>query len=150
MFTLYQEQKLNISLSEAWNFFSSPKNLKEITPSYMGFDILSKIPDKMYAGQIIEYSVRPLFNLPMKWVTEITHVSEPHFFVDNQIVGPYKIWHHQHKFEELSSRQILMTDIVSYQPPVPLIDGLMNKLFIRKKLEEIFNYRREFLENKFN
>lgn len=150
MFTYEQEQKLNISLDEAWDFFSSPKNLKEITPDYMGFDILTKLDGEMYAGQIIQYKVRPLFSVPVKWVTEITHVQKPHFFIDNQLIGPYKIWHHQHHFKALDNGTVLMTDIINYQPPIPLLEWVMNELFIKSKLQEIFDYRKIYLEKKFN
>jgi ligand-binding SRPBCC domain-containing protein len=115
----------------------------------MGFDIISEnLPDKMYPGMIICYRVKPLFGIPVTWVTEITQVVEKKYFIDQQRSGPYALWHHQH-FIEKSEEGILMTDIISYKPPLGFLGKIANKLFIRKKLEEIFNYRREALIKKF-
>ena len=95
-------QQLPISLEEAWIFFSNPANLKEITPADMGFQIVSKYHGTdMYAGQVIEYKVRPLFRIPIYWMTEITHVEDKKYFVDEQRFGPYSLWHHQHHFKEI-------------------------------------------------
>ena len=99
IFRLEKSINLPITIEECWEFFSNPNNLKVITPKYMGFDILDLEDTKMYAGQIIKYNVSPLFGLNMKWVTEITHVKKNKFFVDEQRFGPYKFWHHKHKFE---------------------------------------------------
>lgn len=139
-----------VSLKEAWSFFSSPSNLKKITPSYMGFDILSNSnSDTMYPGQIIRYIVRPLAGIPMNWTTEITQVVEPLFFIDEQRQGPYKMWHHQHKFKEVENG-VLMEDIVHYQAPLGFLGDIANKIVIRKKLEEIFNHRRKVINEFFN
>ena len=144
-----RKQLLHSSVEEVWDFISSPANLKEITPGYMGFDIISEnLPDKMYPGMIICYRVKPLFGIPVTWVTEITQVVEKKYFIDQQRSGPYALWHHQH-FIEKSEDGILMTDIISYKPPLGFLGKIANKLFIRKKLEEIFNYRREALIKKF-
>lgn len=144
-----QEQQLNTTLETAWNFFSSPKNLATITPDKMDFQIIGEEPKPMYAGQIVQYIVRPLFNLPLRWVTEITHVRAPYFFVDEQRKGPYKLWHHQHSFEE-NEAGVLMKDVVTYEPPFGFIGQLANELLIRKEIEEIFSYREQFLNNYFN
>tara|TARA_B110000305_G_C19269726_1_gene553811 strand:+ start:65 stop:535 length:471 start_codon:yes stop_codon:yes gene_type:complete len=142
-------QKLNTSKEEAWDFISSPANLKEITPAYMGFDITSKnTSQKMYEGMIISYTVRPLLGIKTKWVTEITHINEGHFFIDEQRMGPYKMWHHQHFIEEISNG-ILMKDIVSYIPPFGILGALANPLIIKNKLEQIFAFRKEALEKKY-
>ena len=144
-----REQKVKASIDEIWDFISSPKNLKEITPDYMGFDITSKgLADKMYEGMIISYQVSPLFGIKTTWVTEITHVSDKEYFVDEQRVGPYNIWHHQHHIEAIPGG-VLMKDIVSYQPPFGFLGAIANKLFIQSKLKEIFNYRTNALENKY-
>ena len=95
------EQFLPISLEKAWDFFSSPKNLNEITPPEMTFKILYDIPEKMYEGLMISYKVSPMLNIPLDWVTEITHIKENEFFVDEQRLGPYSIWHHEHHFKEI-------------------------------------------------
>lgn len=142
-------QRVNASLEEVWDFISFPKNLKEITPDYMGFDITSKsLPEKMYAGMIISYLVKPVLGIETQWVTEITHVEDHKFFVDEQRVGPYKMWHHQHHIEPIENG-VLMRDIVSYQPPFGMIGAMANRMMIRPKLKEIFNYRTQAIEKKF-
>ncbi len=149
---LYQfkkQQKVNSSLEDLWDFISSPANLKEITPDYMGFDITSKdLPEKMYAGMIISYKVSPVLGIKTTWVTEITQVRDKHYFVDEQRVGPYSIWHHQHILEPMSNG-VLMKDIVSYQPPFGFLGAIANSLMIKRKLNEIFDYRTIAVEKRF-
>jgi ligand-binding SRPBCC domain-containing protein len=146
VYQLIKKQKLPISIDEAWDFISSPKNLKVITPDYMGFDILTKdIPEKMYPGMIISYIVTPVLSIKTGWVTEITHVKDLEYFVDEQRVGPYSIWHHEHFIEEIEGG-VLMTDILTYKPPFGIIGRIANSLFIKNKIDEIFTYR----ENKLN
>ena len=142
-------QEINASLEEVWEFISNPANLKKITPDYMGFDITSKdVPSKMYPGMIISYKVSPLFGIKTTWVTEITHLKENSYFVDEQRVGPYKIWHHQHMIQP-TEKGTLMTDIVSYQPPLGLLGSVANTLIIKGKLNEIFDYRTKVLDEIF-
>ena len=149
-FQLKKTQLLNTDIDTIWDFASSPKNLKEITPDYMLFDITSEgLPEKMYPGMIITYEVSPLLNIKMKWVTEITQVVEKKFFIDEQRIGPYSLWHHQHFFEE-KDEGVLMTDIVTYKPPFGLLGDIANSLFIEKQLEEIFQYRWDAMDKKFN
>ena len=144
-----KEQKLNASLDEVWDFISSPANLKQITPSYMGFDISSpNLAEKMYAGMMISYVVRPLFGIKTKWLTEITHVKDKSYFVDEQRFGPYVIWHHQH-FIEPTDTGVLMKDIITYQPPFGILGAIANTLIIQNKLEEIFEFRRVALEKRY-
>ena len=145
---LYSQQWLPISLDEAWDFFSSPKNLNEITPEDMVFEIKSDVPEKMYPGMFIMYSIRPMFNIPMKWVTEITHVSDRKFFVDEQRVGPYHIWHHEHHFEEKDGG-VLMTDVLHYNVGMSFLGWIASKLFVDKKVQGIFDYRYKILEQRF-
>ena len=149
-FQFNREQFIQTDLETIWDFASSPKNLKEITPDYMLFDITSKnLPEKMYPGMIISYKVSPLFNIKMNWVTEITHIKDYHFFVDEQRLGPYKMWHHQHHFEK-KDNGILMTDIVTYIPPFGFLGNIANSLFIKKQLNNIFDYRYKIMDKKFN
>ena len=144
-----QEQKVNASLEEVWDFISSPANLKEITPDYMGFDITSTdTPKKMYPGMIITYLVKPIFGIKTPWMTEITQVKDLEFFIDEQRVGPYKLWHHQHFIEKIEGG-VLMKDIVTYSPPFGFLGAIANKLLIKKKLDEIFNYRTYAVNKKF-
>lgn len=138
---------LHCSQQEAWAFFCSPQNLKLITPDEMGFDIVGEAPKKMYPGLLIQYIVKPLLGIPTTWVTEITHVQEPHFFVDEQRVGPYSMWHHQHHFTETSDG-ILMHDIVTYILPFGFLGDLVHSL-VKKKLNRIFDYRTEKIEQLF-
>lgn len=148
-YQLIKTQFVPATIGEVWDFISSPKNLKEITPDYMGFDITSEnLPEKMYPGMIISYKVRPLFGIPMTWVTEITHVADKKYFVDEQRVGPYALWHHQHMIE-LTEKGVLMTDIISYKPPMGFLGSIANALFIRRQLEGIFAYREMALKKRF-
>lgn len=148
-YQLIQKQKVNASMEEVWDFISSPKNLKEITPDYMGFDITSKeLADKMYPGMIIGYRVSPLLGIKTTWVTEITQVRDMSYFVDEQRIGPYSIWHHQHFIEPIEGG-VLMRDIVTYQPPFGFLGAIMNRLVIQKKLNEIFAYRTKAVEKRY-
>ncbi|MGB1315142.1 MAG: SRPBCC family protein [Chitinophagales bacterium] len=141
IYQLKQTQKVPATLDKVWDFISSPRNLKRITPDYMGFEIITDdLPEKMYPGMIIAYNVSPVLGIKMTWVTEITHVEDHSFFVDEQRVGPYDVWHHEHKLEEIDGG-VLMTDIVTYKPPFGLLGQAANGIFIRKQIEEIFAYR---------
>ena len=148
VYTLKASQKIPASKEEVWDFISSPKNLKEITPDYMGFEIQTELPEKMYPGMIIQYKVSPILGIKMTWVTEITHVEHENFFVDEQRVGPYRMWHHQHHIQEIPGG-ILMEDIIDYQPPMGLLGDIANSLFIARQLDEIFAYRKEAVEKRF-
>lgn len=144
-----QEQKVNASLEEVWDFISAPANLKDITPDYMGFDITSTdTPEKMYPGMIITYIVKPIFGIKTPWMTEITQVKDMEFFIDEQRVGPYKLWHHQHFIEKIDGG-VLMKDIVTYAPPFGFLGAIANKFIIRKKLNEIFEYRSMAVNQRF-
>lgn len=140
MYTLRTTQRIPISLDEAWAYFSSPGNLNEITPKDMGFHILGEVPKVMYQGMFINYKVTPILGIKMDWTTEITHVVDRSFFVDEQRVGPYKIWHHEHHFKEIDGG-VEMTDIVSYALPFGWIGKLAHPLLVKKKLNSIFEFR---------
>ena len=148
MYSIKTTQKLPISLKKAWDFFSDPRNLSRITPPHMRFEILSELPERVYSGLIIIYTVRPLLGIPLKWVTEINHVKEGELFVDSQLSGPYHIWHHQHHFKE-NEEGVEMTDIVHYELPLGFIGRMAHTLFIRKKVEQIFIYREKILKGLF-
>ena len=147
--TLYKKQILNSDISTVWEFMSSPKNLATITPEYMGFEILNDPGAKMYAGQIIEYYVKPVFGIKLHWVTEITHVKENEFFVDEQRIGPYNFWHHKHILKPVD-KGIEMIDLIHYKVPLGFIGNIANRLFVKKQLNDVFNYRYEKLEKIFN
>jgi len=148
IYTLTVTQDVRISLPEAWHFFSSPSNLSKITPVHMGFEITSDVSGIMYQGQIISYKVSPLPGFKTHWVTEITHVSEGKFFVDEQRFGPYRMWHHEHHFE-VQDKGVLMTDRVSYKLPFGFLGRFAHFLFVRKQLEQIFIYREKCLDQMF-
>jgi ligand-binding SRPBCC domain-containing protein len=140
MHQLKRKVILKHSLEEAWRFFSNPKNLKIITPDYMGFDITSELDEEMYEGMIISYKVSPLLGIKMDWMTEITHIKDKAFFVDEQRIGPYKLWHHQHHFKQVENG-VEMTDIVHYAAPMGFIGKAVEPFLVRPKLKEIFDYR---------
>ncbi|KAA3645240.1 MAG: hypothetical protein DWP98_11395 [Bacteroidetes bacterium] len=141
--------RLPISIDEAWAFFSNPKNLKVITPEYMGFDITSQLyNDSMYNGMIITYKVRPVLNIPIRWMTEITHIHDRVFFVDEQRIGPYKIWHHQHHFKAIEGG-VEMTDIIDYVVPFGFIGRFLEPILVRPKLNEIFSFRENKMKELF-
>jgi ligand-binding SRPBCC domain-containing protein len=148
LYTLHKKQKLPISVKQAWDFLSNPKNLKIITPDYMGFDILSGADRPMFAGQMIQYIVTPVLGIKTKWVTEITHVSDKHYFVDEQRFGPYALWHHKHFIKEIEDG-VEMEDIIDYKLPFGILGQLVHPILVRPKLEEIFHYRTKKLEELF-
>ncbi len=149
-YQLKTTQKISAPPEQVWDFISSPANLKKITPDHMGFDITSgDLPDKMYPGMIISYKVSPLLGLKLTWVTEITHAEDKKYFVDEQRVGPYTIWHHEHIIEPAEGGA-LMKDIVSYKPPFGFLGSIANSLIIKKQLKEIFDYREKAIEKIFD
>ena len=148
IYTLQTEQILPISPEEAWAFLSSPDNLSKITPPDMGFKIISWDQKPMYAGQVICYTVNGLPFIPMTWVTEITHVSEGAYFVDEQRFGPYRLWHHKH-FLEAVPEGVKMTDLIHYALPLGIAGRIMHKIFIKRRLSDIFLFRKRKLETLF-
>lgn len=144
MYTLHSKQNLPISLVEAWEFLSNPSNLKVITPNYMGFHILSGADRPMYAGQLIQYIVTPVLGIKTKWVTEITHVKDKMYFVDEQRFGPYSLWHHKHFLKEIPGG-VEMEDIVDYKVPMGIIGKIVHPFLVKPKLNEIFEYRKNKL-----
>lgn len=146
---MIRTQNIPATVDRVWDFASNPRNLKDITPSFMGFDIVSRdLPERMYPGMIIHYKVRPFLNIKVSWVTEITHVEEKSFFVDEQRLGPYRMWHHEHQIKPVPGG-VLMLDLVTYVPPFGFIGAWANSLFIRKRLQTIFDFRRQAIEKTF-
>lgn len=144
LFQIRKTQKLPISLKDAWDFFSNPFNLSRITPPSMNFEIINALPERIYPGMMITYKVNILPYWRSTWVTEITHVTDQSFFVDEQRIGPYKLWHHEHHFSELSDG-VEMQDIVSYILPFRML-GTIFQPIISTRLAQIFTYRQECLE----
>jgi ligand-binding SRPBCC domain-containing protein len=143
IYTKASKQQLPISIDEAWNFLSDPKNLQTITPDFMGFNIVSGTDRTIFPGQIIQYTVKPVLGIPMRWVTEITHVIDKQYFVDEQRFGPYAFWHHKHFLVEIPGG-VEMEDIIHYKLPMGIIGQLAHPL-VKSKLDAIFDYRREKL-----
>jgi ligand-binding SRPBCC domain-containing protein len=144
IYTFRSVQNLPITVDQAWEFISNPKNLKVITPDYMGFVTLSGDEKPLYAGQLIQYIVTPLLGIPMKWVTEITNVEEKKYFVDQQLFGPYSLWHHKHFIKEIPGG-VEMEDIVDYKVPLGILGQMVHPFLVKPKLNEIFEYRQKKL-----
>lgn len=147
MHRLYFEQKLPLSLDECWDFFSTPNNLEKLTPAYLGFSS-EHIDQNMYAGQIIIHYIRPILGIPMKWVTEITHVDKPHYFIDEQRYGPYKFWHHEHRFKAIK-QGVEIIDLIYYELPLGIVGTLINAIKVKRDIEAIFHYRTKKLNELF-
>ena len=146
---LKRKQLLKTDIDTAWNFFSVPDNLNRMTPPNMSMQVLYKSGgNKVYAGQIITYIIKPILGIPLNWMTEIVHVKEKEYFVDEQRFGPYALWHHSHFFKEVEGG-IEMTDIVNYKMPFGFIGEMAHILFVKKQLTEIFDYRNQQMERIF-
>ena len=143
IYQLERRQTVALSLDDCWRFFSDPRNLRKITPPAMNFTIKSALPAQVYPGLMIEYTVAPLLGIPLTWLTEIVQVAAPHRFVDEQRVGPYHIWHHEHFFRASSAGGTEVHDLITYVPPLGPLGAVLNALLIRPQLERIFDYRKE-------
>jgi len=142
-------QFIPVTLEEAWDFFSHPKNLAVMTPAYLNLKFTNELyGNEMYSGQVMTYNVRPILGIPMFWMTEITHVVPKKFFVDEQRFGPYSLWHHQHHFKEVDGG-VEMTDLIHYKAPLGFLGDIANSLFIGKQLEGIFAFRKKKVEELF-
>jgi ligand-binding SRPBCC domain-containing protein len=144
IYTFKRKQNIPITLDEAWRFLSSPDNLKELTPDYMGFDIISGADRPMFAGQIIQYSVTPILGIKTKWVSEITQIEDKKYFVDIQLYGPYALWHHKHFLKKIDGG-VEFEDIIDYKVPLGILGRLVHPFLVKPKLEEIFAYRQQKL-----
>jgi len=141
IYTLTRTQTVEAPLEVCWRFFSDPRNLAAITPPDLGFEIVSALPGVVHPGLMIEYRVRPLLGVRVTWLTEITHVEPGRYFVDEQRVGPYRVWHHEHFFESVGADRTECRDVVHYVPPFGVLGGLVHPWLIRPRLEAIFAYR---------
>jgi len=148
--TLIRKQTLNTDIDQAWEFFSSPENLDLLTPKNMGFKITTPRPlPKMFQGQLIDYKVAPLLGIPLKWKTKITEVKNHEYFVDEQLKGPYKYWRHLHTFKTVDGK-ILMGDHLEYALPMGFLGSIAQALYVKNRIEEIFDYRYEKVDSIFN
>ena len=139
---LQQEQIIPAAVQKVWDYFCDPKNLNEITPADMNFEIVQGGNVKMYEGQIIEYRVEFLRGVRSLWLTEIAHVRDGEYFVDEQRVGPYRFWYHEHMFEKVLNGT-RMTDRVTYVIPFGMLGDLLNAVWISRRLNHIFDFRRQ-------
>lgn len=147
---LKREQQLNCDIETAWKFFSSANNLSKITPKDMNFIVRTKLEnDEIYEGMTIDYYVSPLLGIKMDWRTEITQVDQRRSFTDFQLKGPYKLWNHYHEFIP-NEKGVLIKDTVDYELPMGFLGEIAHKLFVKNKLEQIFSYRFNILEEMFN
>ncbi|MEO6871075.1 MAG: SRPBCC family protein [Chthoniobacterales bacterium] len=145
IYQLERKQAVSLGVEECWRFFSDPRNLRKITPPALNFRIKRELPAEVFPGLLIEYTVTPLLGIPLTWLTEIVHVDAPHRFVDEQRVGPYRIWHHEHSFRALSETETEMHDLVTYVPPFGPLGAIANWLVIRRQLEKIFDFREQHM-----
>lgn len=149
MYCLKYQQKLPISIDQCWQYFSSPHNLRDITPKYLDFSITNDLENRsMYEGQIITYTIKPLFKIPIEWVTEITHVKEYDYFIDEMRFGPYKFWHHEHRFYQIKNG-VEMFDTVYYKLPFGPFGNFLNSIKVKKDIQKIFIYRQKVLKDLF-
>ena len=149
LYRLTFKQNIPSDIKTVWDFISSPKNLKLITPPHMGFNIVSELDsDKMYPGQIIAYKVSPVAGIKMNWVTEITHVKDHEYFVDEQRFGPYTLWHHKHFIKPIENG-VEMVDIIDYKVPFGFLGDIANNILVKKQLKEIFDFRFNKMEELF-
>ncbi len=149
IYQLKREQHLHCSLEDAWSFFSTPNNLEKLTPESVGLKITHGASDTVHEGQIIGYKVRIAPLIWITWLTEITHVEHMHRFVDDQRVGPYKVWHHTHRFEP-DGEGVLIKDEVTYVMPFGIIGRIAHRLFVKKQLRHIFDERKKLCDAYFN
>ena len=149
MYKLQRCQTVSTTLDTAWDFLKNPANLNMITPEDLSFHILSDVPETMYNGLIIEYRIKIPFLGTRKWLAEIKHIREKRSFVDEQRIGPYRLWHHQHLLEPVGKSKTRMIDRVSYQLPFGLLGRLVHEFRVKKMLEEIFDYRSKRLQEIF-
>lgn len=147
-YSLHQEQFIATDIATAWDFFSRPENLGKLTPPDVGFEIVHNSSEVMTEGQIITYKIRIFPLVKLSWVTEITHIETERKFIDNQRVGPYALWHHTHTFEEVDGG-VLMKDDIHYALPMGILGEIAHRLFVRSKLQSIFNYRKTAVEELF-
>lgn len=149
MYQLKRTQFIHADLQTCWDYFSSPVNLRVITPNYVDFKVHTTVPETLYEGLIIRYTIRPILGVPLNWISEIKTIREGNYFIDEQRRGPYGMWHHEHHFKEVEGG-VEMTDLIAYCMPFGFIGRFFHWLFIRKQLESIFDYRFRKVEELFN
>lgn len=148
--TLLTRQTIPAPITQVWEFFSNPRNLSRITPQGMGFATEAEgLPERIRTGLMITHRLRPFLNVPITWLTEITHVVENQLFIDEQRVGPYAVWHHEHEFHDLGGNRTEMVDRVTYVPPFGPLGELVHPWLIKPELDRVFAYREQALRQLF-
>ena len=150
IYTLYSKKTVNTTIKDAWTFFSQPKNLNELTPSDLNFKINSGLSKEFYPGKIITYSIKIFPFIKLNWTTEITNVKKNISFIDKQLFGPYKLWNHEHHFKDNKDGTITIIDKVKYKLYLHPISKIIHKVFIKRKLLQIFNYRNKMISKVFS
>jgi ligand-binding SRPBCC domain-containing protein len=146
-YTLQREQWVPQSVDKVFAFFSAPANLELLTPPWLKFQIVTPQPVTMAAGTLIEYRIHWHF-IRMRWVTEIVEWSPPTRFVDTELKGPYKMWHHTHSFVAERNGTTIRDDI-RYALPLGILGAIANHLSVGRDLERIFDYRTERVSERF-
>ncbi|QCW81230.1 SRPBCC family protein [Methylotuvimicrobium buryatense] len=147
LYRLYRRQPLRLSLSEAWDFFSSPHHLNDITPEFFNVRITSDVPGRIYAGLLIAYRMKAVFGFPMTWLSEISHCDEPNYFIYQQRIGPFKFWSHEVRLTE-QGQGVVLEDIMFYAMPLGWLGVILNQLLIADRLDRIFAVRRDYIKAK--
>jgi ligand-binding SRPBCC domain-containing protein len=149
VYSLHSSQKVPASLEEIWAFFSDAKNLALVTPPHLNLKVTNPVyGEAVYAGQVMTYNVKPVLGIPVAWMTEITHVADKKYFVDEQRKGPYKLWHHQHHFRAIEGG-VEMTDLVHYRLPLGFLGSLAHGILVKGELQKIFTYRYQKIVERF-
>jgi ligand-binding SRPBCC domain-containing protein len=150
LYTLYAKQIVDKQIDFLWDFFSKPSNLNKLTPEDVEFKIISGKSDDFYEGKIISYKIKPFKLVTLNWITEISKVKEESYFIDKQISGPYKMWHHEHHFKSNNDGTTEIIDKVKYKIPFYILGRISHKIFIKRKLIKIFNFRQKKINELFN
>jgi ligand-binding SRPBCC domain-containing protein len=148
VFTIERRQRLKVSREEAYRFISNPALMGGIIPADLGLQVLNHIPDRVYEGLLLHYRLKPLFGVPVHWLGEITYCDEPSRFVDEQRLGPFAFWHHEHRLREIPGG-VEMSDLIHYAVPFGPLGSVVNTLVLGPRLRRIFDYRESALARKF-
>ncbi len=144
IYTMHRRQWLPCGLHQTFGFFERPENLPRITPPWLQFRLLTPAPIVMRRGLTIDYHVRVL-GMATHWRSAISEYDPPFWFRDEQVIGPYRLWDHRHRFWRENGGTVI-EDFVVYEPPLGPIGALLDRLIIRRQLEDIFDFRREQIE----
>lgn len=146
MLRFENRQEVPLPLHKAWDFFANPHNLPRLTPSHMQFRFLDNLPTGMYSGMILRYKLAPLMGISVESCTKIETIAPQEYFTDVQLQGPFKSWHHEHRFEKVSDTKTLVIDLVHYQLPGGALGKLLGGNLVKKQTEQLFEFRRKALQ----